>query len=75
MPESIFEGHYDQDGYQVRSEERITAWQYIKTRFPSLKPAIIIAPNPLNLLRRLNRQQWLFFLVCTSPYIYNLYIW
>ncbi len=37
--------------------------QYAATRISTLKPPMNKAANPIKLLRMLNRQQWLFFLV------------
>ena len=41
----------------------MAAGTYIKTRLTTLKPAFDKAPNPIRLLRMLNRQQWAFFSV------------
>lgn len=43
--------------------EHMSVGQYISTRISSLKPPMAEAPNPITLLRMLNVQQWLFFLV------------
>ena len=37
--------------------------RYLGTRVTSLKPPMHSVPNPIRLLRMLNTQQWLFFLV------------
>lgn len=54
----------------IQSEnERINAAsirRYIITRLPTLVPPMNPAPNPIKMLALLNRQQWLFFLVCLS---------
>jgi SHS family lactate transporter-like MFS transporter len=42
---------------------KMTAGRYAATRITTLKPAHDSVPNPLTLLRMLNLQQWLFFLV------------
>ena len=42
---------------------KMTAGRYIATRIPTLKPAHDKVANPIALLRLLNLQQWLFFLV------------
>ncbi len=44
-------------------DEHMSVGRYIATRLPSLKPPMHRAPNPFSLLRQLNTQQWLFFLV------------
>ena len=36
---------------------------YLSTRLSTLKPPMTKAPNPIKLVRLLNLQQWLFFLV------------
>lgn len=41
----------------------MTAGRYLATRLPTLKPPMNKAPNPFRLVRLLNKQQWLFFLV------------
>lgn len=43
--------------------ENMSAGRYLATRFSTLKPPMAKAPNPIRLLRMLNLQQWLFFLV------------
>lgn len=42
---------------------KMTIGRYIATRFSTLKPAHDKVANPITLLRMLNTQQWLFFLV------------
>jgi SHS family lactate transporter-like MFS transporter len=42
---------------------KMSAGRYAATRFSTLKPAHDKVPNPITLLRMLNLQQWLFFLV------------
>jgi SHS family lactate transporter-like MFS transporter len=42
---------------------KVSAGRYAATRISTLKPAHDKVPNPLTLLRMLNLQQWLFFLV------------
>ncbi|MCJ1282211.1 hypothetical protein MMC26_001534 [Xylographa opegraphella] len=41
----------------------MSAERYIATRLPTLKPPMHKVANPFTLLRMLNRQQWLFFLI------------
>lgn len=42
---------------------KMSAGRYLATRFSTLKPAHDKVANPISLLRLLNLQQWLFFLV------------
>ncbi len=41
----------------------MSAGEYIRTRFSSLKPPMHKAPNPFRLIMMLNRTQWAFFAV------------
>ncbi|KAF2004629.1 carboxylic acid transporter protein-like protein [Amniculicola lignicola CBS 123094] len=52
---------YTEHGAQ--SEEKMSVGRYIATRIPTLKPTMTRVQNPFALLRLLNKQQWLFFLV------------
>jgi len=45
------------------ADMHMSAGRYIATRFSSLKPPLTPLPNPIRVLRLLNKQQWLFFLV------------
>ena len=47
----------------IEHDEHMSPGRYIATRISSLKPPMNKAPNPFSLLRLLNAQQWLFFLV------------
>jgi SHS family lactate transporter-like MFS transporter len=44
-------------------QERMSAGRYLATRITTLKPAMHKVQNPIALLRLLNLQQWMFFLV------------
>jgi SHS family lactate transporter-like MFS transporter len=44
-------------------EVKMSAGQYATTRLTTLKPPMAKVTNPIRLLRLLNLQQWLFFLV------------
>ncbi|KAJ5647507.1 Major facilitator superfamily domaingeneral substrate transporter [Penicillium lividum] len=44
-------------------EENMSIGRYFATRIPTLMPPMNKAPNPIQALMLLNRQQWLFFLV------------
>ena len=54
---------HQSDVYEAPPRENISVGQYLATRLPTLKPPLQKAPNPIRLLRMLNTQQWLFFLV------------
>jgi hypothetical protein len=54
--------HTAQREYMAPQPE-MSAGRYAATRLTTLKPAHDTVPNPLTLLRMLNLQQWLFFLV------------
>lgn len=41
----------------------MTAKEYIRTRFSTLKPPMNEAPNPIRVLMMLNGKQWMFFLI------------
>lgn len=41
----------------------MSAGEYLRTRFTTLKPPMAKLPNPFRLLAMINRQQWAFFLV------------
>lgn len=43
--------------------------KYLATRFTTLKPAMLPAPNPFRLVRMLNRRQWSFFLVALFAWV------
>lgn len=47
----------------VDADEHMSVAKYATTRISSLKPPLTKPPNPIRLLRLLNKQQWLFFLV------------
>jgi MFS transporter, SHS family, lactate transporter len=55
------------------TDEDQTARQYVTTRLTSLKPRMGKAPNPIRLLRMLNLQQWLFFLVAFSAWTWDAF--
>jgi SHS family lactate transporter-like MFS transporter len=44
-------------------QPKMSAGRYLATRFSTLKPPMNKAENPIKLLRMLNTQQWMFFLV------------
>ena len=47
--------------------------RYIATRIPTLKPAHDKVANPITLLRMLNLQQWLFFLVAFFAWAWDAF--
>lgn len=48
---------------EASQPEHMSAGSYLFTRLSTLKPPMTKAPNPIKLVRLLNLQQWLFFLV------------
>ena len=54
-------------------EERMSATRYAATRISTLKPAMAKAPNPIRLLRLLNFQQWMFFLVAFLAWTWDAF--
>jgi SHS family lactate transporter-like MFS transporter len=44
-------------------QAKMSVGRYVATRFSTLKPPMNKAENPIKLLRMLNTQQWMFFLV------------
>lgn len=46
-----------------REEEHMSAGRYAATRITTLKPPMAKAPNPITLLRMVNGEQWLNWLV------------
>ncbi|USP75447.1 hypothetical protein yc1106_02721 [Curvularia clavata] len=57
----------------VAPAPRMTAGRYLATRIPTLKPAHDKVPNPITLLRMLNLQQWLFFLVAFFAWTWDAF--
>lgn len=47
----------------------MSAITYALTRLSTLKPPMNKAPNPISLLRMLNRQQWAFFAVAFAGWV------
>lgn len=47
----------------------MSAGQYIRTRFTSLKPPMAALPNPFRLIAMLNGHQWAFFLVAFFAWV------
>jgi MFS transporter, SHS family, lactate transporter len=55
------------------SEEHMSAGRYAATRITTLKPPMAKAPNPITLLRMLNFQQWMFFLVAFLAWTWDAF--
>ena len=58
--------HAEKPGHETTmyaAPEEMSAGRYLATRLPTLKPPMNKIPNPISLLRLLNTQQWMFFLV------------
>ena len=66
------------DGSPIDSEidptdQHQPARRYLATRTTTLKPPMAKAPNPTRLLRMLNLQQWLFFLVAFFAWTWDAF--
>lgn len=53
--------------------EHMSAGRYLATRFSTLKPPMEKVPNPIRLLRMLNFQQWMFFLVAFIAWTWDAF--
>lgn len=53
----------EQREYAPPMQEKTSVGRYFATRVTTLKPAMAKVQNPIALLRLLNLQQWMFFLV------------
>lgn len=54
--------HAEQDATR---ETKMSVGSYLASRFTTLKPRRDKVANPFTSLRKLNREQWLFFWVCS----------
>lgn len=52
---------------------KMSVGRYIATRIPTLKPPMAKVPNPIRLLRLLNFQQWMFFLVAFLAWTWDAF--
>lgn len=52
--------------------ENMSIGTYLGTRVSSLKPPMTKLANPISLLRMLNTQQWLFFLVAFCGWTWGM---
>lgn len=57
----------------VAPEPKPSPGRYAATRLTTLKPAHDKVPNPITLLRMLNLQQWLFFLVAFFAWTWDAF--
>ncbi|KAF2127829.1 carboxylic acid transporter protein-like protein [Dothidotthia symphoricarpi CBS 119687] len=57
----------------VQPEPKMTAGRYIATRISTLKPPMAKVANPIALLRLLNFQQWMFFLVAFCAWTWDAF--
>lgn len=57
----------------VPASPSMTVGRYMATRIPTLKPARDKVANPITLLRMLNLQQWLFFLVAFFAWTWDAF--
>ncbi|PGH12107.1 hypothetical protein AJ80_06828 [Polytolypa hystricis UAMH7299] len=62
MPSGM-ESRKEEHDWATEGDRRMGPIEYLATRLPSLKPPMHKAPNPFSILAKVNRQQWLFFLV------------
>jgi len=54
-------------------DAHMSVGRYIATRIPSLKPPMAKVQNPIRLLRLLNFQQWMFFLVAFCAWSWDAF--
>jgi SHS family lactate transporter-like MFS transporter len=54
-------------------QEKMSAGRYMATRVTTLKPAMAKVQNPIALLRLLNLQQWMFFLVAFFAWTWDAF--
>ncbi|TDZ37345.1 Carboxylic acid transporter protein-like protein [Colletotrichum spinosum] len=62
------EHHEDQTPWHGMS-----AGRYLATRFSTLKPPMLSAPNPLKLIVMINRRQWAFFAVAFAAWTWDAF--
>ncbi|PSN70577.1 MFS general substrate transporter [Corynespora cassiicola Philippines] len=53
--------------------QHLSVGRYFATRLPTLKPPMAKVSNPISLLRLLNKQQWLFFLVAFVAWTWDAF--
>lgn len=59
--------------FEAVHQEHMSVATYLATRIPTLKPPMVKAPNPIELVRLLNLQQWLFFLVAFFAWTWDAF--
>ncbi|KAH7376824.1 sugar transporter family protein [Plectosphaerella cucumerina] len=65
-----------EDGYRAPDRapyEGMSASQYLSTRFSTLKPPMLPAPNPWRLIRMLNRHHWAFFSIAFAAWTWDAF--
>ncbi|KAK1978472.1 H+ symporter family protein [Colletotrichum cereale] len=67
-PSPYVEHHADQEPWHGMS-----AGRYLKTRFTTLKPPMLSAPNPLKLVAMINGRQWAFFAVAFAAWTWDAF--
>ncbi|RYP05681.1 hypothetical protein DL765_009753 [Monosporascus sp. GIB2] len=69
----------NEDGYHENAQNMhpphhgMSPGTYLATRITSLKPPMAKAPNPISLIRMLNRQQWAFFFVAFLAWTWDAF--
>lgn len=69
------EAPHDDGGYRAPDKppyEGMSPGRYIATRFSTLKPPMLSAPNPWRLVRMLNRHHWAFFSIAFAAWVCTL---
>lgn len=60
---------HDDDGDAGAPYEGMSPSEYLKTRFSTLRPAMLDLPNPFKLLGLLSGMQWAFFAVAFMAWV------
>jgi SHS family lactate transporter-like MFS transporter len=60
---TVGDAQLEQRAVESHSPKKMSAGEYMRTRFSTLKPPMNKAPNPFRLLAMLNRRQWAFFFI------------
>ena len=63
----------EQREYVPPAQQKMSAGRYFATRVSTLKPAMAKVQNPISLLRLLNLQQWMFFLVAFFAWTWDAF--
>uniref|UniRef100_A0A0B7JWV0 Major facilitator superfamily (MFS) profile domain-containing protein n=2 Tax=Bionectria ochroleuca TaxID=29856 RepID=A0A0B7JWV0_BIOOC len=62
------------DEYDIKAPHvGMSPREYAATRVSTLKPPMLNLPNPIKLLRMLNRQQWAFFMVAFCAWTWDAF--